>query len=275
MPRADSTPVAVRVDLLPGTAGGALPVTVPAPLREAPALDGDALPDGVAAVVLVTPDLATVRVAGWQQAVLAARTTDDLVSWVPDLDLSAPLRRWAGEGLPVHLVVAPAPVLLARSEVETLRRVSEALADDPDLGDPAERGRWLADLADRLRAHDGERSVSRECPLPVVLAPLVQAEAEHLLTIAAECGVTVHGDPRPVPDPAGPADPHADRDCRGDDADVVDVGADLVAVLLEATRVASRRSQRPAGGPRPAAAAVPVSLAQRAWRRLTGGGGRG
>lgn len=271
VPRTDPAPATVRVDLLRATAGTALPVTVPAPLREAPALDGDVVPDGTEALVLVTPDLAVARVAAWQQAVLDARTTETLVSWVPDLDLAAPLRRYAGEGVPVHLVVAPSAALLARAEVETLRRVSEALGDYPDLADPAERRRWLADLADRLRAHDGERSVSRECPLPAVLAPLVDAEARHLLTTAEECGVTVHGDPRPG---AAPAD---DEECRVTDGDVVDVGADLVAVLLESTRVASRRGQRPrpTGGPRPAVVAAPVSLVRRVRRLLRGGGGRG
>lgn len=259
----------VRVDLLPATVGIPLPVTVPPPLREASALDGGVAPDGTD-VVLVTPDLAAARVAGWQQAVVEATTTDTLVTWAPDLDVAAELRRHRADGLGVHLVVAPPPVLLARAEVETLRRVSEALAEDPDLAHPAERGPLLRDLADRLRAHDGERSVSRECPLPASLAPIVDAEAEHLLRVADECGVTVHGDPRPAVGPAGIA---GDEDCRVGDGDVVDVGADLVAVLLEATRVASRRSQRPAAGPRPATA--PVSLPRRVWRRLVGGDRRG
>lgn len=271
MPRADPGPATVRVDLLAETAGSAMPVTVPAPLRDASALHGARAPDAVTAVVLVIPDLATARVAAWQRAVLAGRTTDALVSWVPDLDLAAPLRRYAGEDAPVHLVVAPAPTVLSRAEVETLRRVSQALADDPDLADPTERSRWLADLADRLRAHDGERSVSRECPLPAVLAADVQAEAERLLAVAGECGVLVHGDLLPH---EGVADA-GDDECRVSDADVVDVGADLVAVLLEATRVASRRSQRVTDGPRPADPAAPVSLARRAWRRLVGGEGGG
>lgn len=268
MPRADSVPPAVRVDLLPATAGSTLPVGVPGPLREARPLEGDALPDGVAAVVLVVPDLGAARVAAWQRAVLAARTTDDLESWESDLDLAGPVRRWAGKGVTVDLVVAPAPALLARAEVETLRRISEALAEDPDLAAPQERSHWLAELADRLRGHHGDRSVSRQCPLSPVLVPVVRAEAAHLLTIARECGVTVHGDP-------GPAAPSGDEDHRVEDADVVDVGADLVALLLEATRVVSRRRQRPAVSPRPAAVAVPASLSRRVWRRLTGGGGRG